>query len=352
MLYRRRVRGFTLVELLVVIAIIGILVALLLPAVQAAREAARRMQCGNNLKQIGLGLQNYHDTYKSFPPAWSRWVSNLPAAGGSDSWNQWSWGTSILPFIELSSLADTLGTTRNSMQVVAGQAALLTIMRQPIPTYRCPSDNGPVTNTDRDEFPYGTTGSAIATSNYVGACSSFGGSTDNNNTTAPQAGGGRPVEQGLFIETTGRNMRDVLDGTSNTIAVGERRWRVKRTDGVITNVQAANSLGIRTRGGTSGGVSTRADVVFTGCSKINANALSNGASLFRRGTSSQHPGGAQFAFVDGSVQFLSETINFDSDPVSQATYDAAATNAVRDTEVDTTWERLIAIQDGNSVGNY
>ncbi len=100
---KRQKSGFTLVELLVVIAIIGILVALLLPAVQAAREAARRMSCGNNLHQIGIALHNYHDTYKSFPPAaiWKR-EKNGPgsAYAGAGSHRNYTWIALILPFME------------------------------------------------------------------------------------------------------------------------------------------------------------------------------------------------------------------------------------------------------------
>src|SRR5687768_13415660 len=91
----RRRQGFTLVELLVVIAIIGILVALLLPAVRAAREAARRMSCGNNVKQLGLAFHNYHDTYKSFPMAWY-----VTGPNRAPQWNAGSWGRHLLPFIE------------------------------------------------------------------------------------------------------------------------------------------------------------------------------------------------------------------------------------------------------------
>ena len=111
----RRVRSprvrpaFTLVELLVVIAIIGILVALLLPAIQAAREAARRTQCVNNLKQIGIGLQNYHDTFRSFPPGTLFW----PAAGANPNGDNqmWGWSALLLPFVEQATLHDQMRVT-------------------------------------------------------------------------------------------------------------------------------------------------------------------------------------------------------------------------------------------------
>src|SRR4051812_28529516 len=121
-------RGFTLVELLVVIAIIGVLVALLLPAVQAAREAARRMQCQNNLKQMGLGLHSFHDSYNRFPPC-----------GERNTTNRWGWQVAILPYIEQNNLYQQLGSpdinTTASMPFPA-----TTILQSKINTYRCPSD--------------------------------------------------------------------------------------------------------------------------------------------------------------------------------------------------------------------
>src|SRR3954470_23928311 len=101
-----RRRGFTLIELLVVIAIIGVLVALLLPAVQAAREAARRSQCVNNLKQIGLGLHGYHDAVGAFPPGYisAQVPGSNPLTGGDDIGAGWAWGSMILPQIEQDSL--------------------------------------------------------------------------------------------------------------------------------------------------------------------------------------------------------------------------------------------------------
>ena len=115
MLFRKKRSGFTLVELLVVIAIIGILVALLLPAVQAAREAARRMSCGNNLKQIGLALHNYHDTYKTMPPAIV--YTRPPAQNARNGRPYWGWGALVLPYVEQTPLHDALDPGPRHMSV-------------------------------------------------------------------------------------------------------------------------------------------------------------------------------------------------------------------------------------------
>src|SRR5258708_30049909 len=141
-------RGFTLVELLVVIAIIGVLVALLLPAVQAARESARRMQCQNNLKQMGLAMHTFHDTNQCLPPC-----------AQSNTANRWGWQVAILPFIEQSSLFQQLGapdlTTTASMPFPATP-----IVQMKIPTYRCPTDltTQLTTNPNFDNY---------ATTNYI-----------------------------------------------------------------------------------------------------------------------------------------------------------------------------------------
>jgi prepilin-type N-terminal cleavage/methylation domain-containing protein len=128
--------GFTLVELLVVIAIIGILIALLLPAVQAAREAARRSQCTNNMKQIGLALHNYHDTHKTFPPAAIWGTPNTPAnvLGRLPDPYHHTWCTAILPFMEQQPLYDTVDFRLRAW----GQ----TIVSTQVQTLRCPSDSG------------------------------------------------------------------------------------------------------------------------------------------------------------------------------------------------------------------
>src|SRR5205823_7988334 len=141
---RRAGRGFTLVELLVVIAIIGVLVALLLPAVQAAREAARRMKCQNNLKQFGLALHNYHDAYGRMPASYYRaWPTSVGTTFGTPGWG---WGTMILPRLEQQALFDTLNVS--TLQLNASPLTKLPA-QTPLPMFRCPSDTGKKTNANR-----------------------------------------------------------------------------------------------------------------------------------------------------------------------------------------------------------
>src|SRR6185436_8212870 len=137
---RKKFQGFTLVELLVVIAIIGILVALLLPAVQAAREAARRMQCGNNLKQIGLALHNYHDTYKTFPMGYLFINSppSPPPLPPQPNTETWAWSAFILPYIEQPALHERLGVnTRTLYAALTTGAAFTPLMQTQLKGYMC-----------------------------------------------------------------------------------------------------------------------------------------------------------------------------------------------------------------------
>jgi prepilin-type N-terminal cleavage/methylation domain-containing protein len=277
---RFRNGGFTLVELLVVIAIIGVLVALLLPAVQSAREAARRAKCLNTMKQFALAMHNYHDTFMVFPlqgmPTWN-------ANGG----RTWGWGAVILPFIEQKALFDAVNPNSQALprpDTLFNGARLLQL---PVAGFRCPSDSGPKTN---QFFPF-TNNSADAnerysTSNYV----------PNQNV----------VYHNLDL-TGARGMRIITDGTSNTFLMGERGLRIEP--------RAARYTGaiVWGRAPATDGAST-----FHANWRINAPNPSND---FHAGSgapapsgckahiaTSAHPGGALFAMCDGSARFVSENI--------------------------------------------
>jgi prepilin-type N-terminal cleavage/methylation domain-containing protein len=195
-----RSAAFTLIELLVVVAIIGVLVALLLPAVQSAREAARRSQCLNNQKQFGLAFHQYHDTFQVFPlqgmPLWN-------ANGG----RTWGWGAVLLPFIEQKALHDALKPDGRALPHPDTLFDGAPLLRQPVKAFRCPSDSGPKTNPF---YPHTNNSSnpndQYSTSNYA----------PNQNVVHHNVDG-----------TGGRGMRIITDGTSNTLLMAERSLRLE-----------------------------------------------------------------------------------------------------------------------------
>jgi prepilin-type N-terminal cleavage/methylation domain-containing protein len=198
--------GFTLVELLVVIAIIGILVALLLPAVQAAREAARRMSCSNNQKQIALALHNYHDTYKTFPPD-AIWINRRTLTGSAASGDQrnFTWVALILPFVEQQPLYNSIDFKLPGLpQLVAPGKTLAGVM---LPQFLCPSDTKfaaqpQIRATSPEGFGY---------TSYAGA---MGWDPHRRRF-------GDPVRAGVFSIIDPVGISDIKDGTTNTILLGE-----------------------------------------------------------------------------------------------------------------------------------
>lgn len=273
MSFRKHLRsGFTLVELLVVIAIIGVLIALLLPAVQQAREAARKTQCRNNLKQTVLALHNYHDTFE-----------RLPTYKNNGSW---AWAAQILPFIEQNNLSEIVkvnqSTFPNAVNGNSGAAALAALATV-IPDWRCPSTTAPETYT-QDSVEYGVM-SYAASRGY--------GQAGYDKDKAANTGA---------INVEGLKFSAITDGLSNTFAIGE------------CSAQAGDwSSGPRGWGfwaGTPGNKYLDRQCTISRCVAFPMNSTAHW------GFTSQHVEGAFFAFCDGSVQFISENIEFDKNGVS------------------------------------
>jgi prepilin-type N-terminal cleavage/methylation domain-containing protein/prepilin-type processing-associated H-X9-DG protein len=305
-------RAFTLVELLVVIAIIGVLVALLLPAVQAAREAARRMQCSNNLKQLALAVHNYHDVHNFYPP------EMLTNPG-------WGWGSFILPFIEQNALYDAL---KPGSTVALPQARTLfggvMLLQQPVKAFKCPSNQTPPTNSFYSNPNNASADNGYATSNYV-------------------------CNQQVMPHFTYPRLRmaNVADGTSNVFLIGERRLNAepqaqRYTGAIFIGIGRGSDSQLSFHATTP--INTPS---FNSTSLTDASA-GDTARRLRFAISSLHPGGAQFAMGDGSVRFVSQ--NIATNPAAIAA--ANSTNGSDLTGTGFTYQNLLSRDDGNPVGDF
>jgi prepilin-type N-terminal cleavage/methylation domain-containing protein len=259
--------AFTLVELLVVLAIIGILMALLLPAVQHVRESARRLQCQNNLKQIGLAMQTYHDRYKVFPSGW------IGPTG-------MTWGAYILPDLEQTPLYDALRVNEFGDVMPPDAGTEYDIL---LPIYVCPTDSGPDINGNYSHD--GTIG--YKKSNYIGV---------NGGTNFVEHRSQDP--SGVFGVASRVGIQSIKDGASNTFLVGEREFDMKKGFRGAIWMRAINKVGSYMYG----------PAVVGTCGK---RILLNSSRTRFIGFSSAHSSGALFLFADGGVRFISDSIDGD-----------------------------------------
>ncbi len=298
-MFRRR--GFTLIELLVVIAIIAVLIALLLPAVQQAREAARRTQCKNNLKQMGLALHNYESTFTVFPPsstsplAYGVWF--YPGTGPSDpNIHLHSFASLILPYIDQGNIYGNI-----NYNVSALDPSNATLASKSIPAYLCPSYTGPKFSTDTHYTGAPISSPNYAIRNYVALGSKTLLGLSGQPGTAPE---------GVLYPRSKTGFRDITDGTSNTILIAETReqgasvWMDGTSAAVaalwfdVTNAPPTGNYGGRT-------------------TSINYTPYFLGAQVYTAafaidqvwGPSSQHVGGAHHLLSDGSVRFISQNLD-------------------------------------------
>jgi len=340
---RVRRQGFTLIELLVVIAIIAILIALLLPAVQQAREAARRSQCKNNLKQFGLAMHNYHDVFNQFPPGAvyqsATPVSSPPENGRDANWGA-TWAIFLLPYADQAALYNQYDFNRNARQQVAGAGQNL--QRAYLAMFNCPSH--PAVNSrlnqDYDGFAKGTYAANATSRHYF--------ETDDFRNAATRG----PISA---IGQWGANVRDILDGTTNSVLLseivkvdngGDDRGAWAWASGTLFCGRATpsyNMSGSTPVANTTSQILTPNSKIYSDSSAYASNSkitdnsgvptwqyndLDKGDGTGGTGARSLHTGGVQATLCDGSVRFISENID------------------------DATWTNLLSIADGNLIGEY
>ncbi|MEX0793840.1 MAG: DUF1559 domain-containing protein [Pirellulaceae bacterium] len=290
-------RGFTLVELLVVIAIIGVLVALLLPAVQQARESARRMQCTNNLKQIGLALHNRHDTMKTFP------LGAATVTGARFANPEWAYFLyDILPYNEQTAYFERLENFTLQNPWLGDGPAWTLISDVPLPGYQCPSDG-------RTPMRAEGNGTMQATTNYLGM---FSGLTDHESVADNIVPRRAAFALGM-IGKGGRRMSDLRDGTSNTIMVAEYltgiaadpRGSFRSNRAGLQFIQAAQTPN------TSVPDSIHSSFCIEGANLPMQNLPCVGGAEETHFASSRsvHSGGVNVLFGDGSVRFIADQVD-------------------------------------------
>jgi len=295
--------GFTLIELLVVIAIIAVLIALLLPAVQQAREAARRSQCKNNLKQFGLALHNYHDTVSTFPIGGTYDDSN---SVGTNLGPRISWAVRILPYLEQSALYNQLDMNLLNVPEQTLASDNKKAREHQVSVFRCPTDTFPDYDNGYAQNSY--SGSLGSQATATGSCAPFDKFKEplSKNFNYGRTSNSQQVS-GMFAQGQAKiAIRDVTDGASNTLFVGEC-------------LSSCHSLTTRNGWWGSGSRAVASSTIVyinemttcDGSSRIsdpNCTVAAN-AGNYAWGFKSMHTGGAHFLMVDGAVRFISENVN-------------------------------------------
>ncbi|QDV48729.1 DUF1559 domain-containing protein [Gimesia fumaroli] len=307
----RERRGFTLIELLVVIAIIAILIALLLPAVQQAREAARRSTCKNNMKQIGLALHNYHDTFRAFP------------IGSQTSYYRANWRSSILPYLDQAPAYNQLTQKAHSQHGFAagnGNSASgyntenAVLNNFFVPVYKCPSSTADAFYTGASPISKNGTTSPNAslgketgmTMDYVGISGSYSGVAPFNTKCGSTVYGGNWCNSGLMLIADSARMRDCKDGTSNTMIIGE-------DSGLVDNKDYRSNY----YGGWSGHLGLSGWGTGVNTIRYNPNpptAPTGGDQTYAPNNplTSEHVGGIHALLADGAVRFISNNVDIET----------------------------------------
>lgn len=315
LLMKNRTAGFTLVELLVVIAIIGVLIALLLPAVQQAREAARRSQCVNNLKQHGLGLHNFHDTYLRLPPG----TCNNRAPFGTAPNRRWgtTWMVHLLPYVELGNVYDIIDLSEHWNGGSVSDACGADAGSPVFGVYECPSAS--VSQELGNDSVKTMVADYIAIAGVVNGFAGVSGATENTTTV------GAAAMNGVLYYNSQTNFAHVTDGTSNTMMVSEVGAWLKNASGTrvdYRSVQYGFNMGTI---GNDNNLTALPNSTDSRC--FNTTSLRYSINQIQPYDSacdpdgvcgnygnnsplrSDHPGGVNVLFVDGSVHFFPETID-------------------------------------------
>lgn len=278
----RNRKGFTLVELLVVIAVIGMLVALLLPAVQAAREAARRSQCQNNLRQIGVAMHNFHSAHGKFPPGF---VSKAPAQNEDGLGPGWGWAAHLLPHLEEANLQVWLD--REITDPIHD-----TVRVTSLPIFLCPSESG-TTQTFSVADDSGAELTTVAFANYVGV-----GGTDEV-TGFPDTG------TGVLFRNKSVRIAEITDGTSNTIMISERASRQSPQTTWVGAITGASIPPLNPSFEEEG----PPVLILTNTGTAEDGRVPNNALGHVEDSNSEHADGVNLLFCDGSVRIVNDSID-------------------------------------------